>query len=219
MIVVELSKAMIVNQQFNALNKYESYRLGLLKKSLRGSFRQNVKSNMVDVAALFKDSASHSMHLISYIEKIFKSTIHIKTNQFHNLPPVSKLTNLVNKTSKDIIELVGLVTMVIDFMDSIPTPAGVDIAGEKNKQLKVTREDTAQPDQSKTEEIKSLVLESEINDTLESQGIGSSFSLTMVVYSEAEPEMKETKRLAALKETTDKSEKALKRMMQADRVA
>ncbi|GJU97024.1 hypothetical protein Tco_1326295 [Tanacetum coccineum] len=88
----------IVNKQFHALNKLECNRFAQLE---------------------------HQMHPIMYMEQMLHSTVKIPIDLLPGIVTAKNLTIMVNKTSADMNELVGLVSRILHFMESTPPPVNI----------------------------------------------------------------------------------------------
>ncbi|GKE42543.1 hypothetical protein Tco_1469827 [Tanacetum coccineum] len=71
---------------------------------------------------------------IMYMEQMLHSTVKIPIDLLPGIVTAKNLTIMVNKTSADMNELVGLVSWILHFMESTPPPVNIVAKGEKSAQ-------------------------------------------------------------------------------------
>nr|GEX37698.1 hypothetical protein [Tanacetum cinerariifolium] len=115
-----------INKQFNALNKLEAQRFSQLE--------------------LFYQESNEE--LCTYIETILDSTVKIPTDLLPESVIANNLTTMVNKTSIDMIELVGIISQIAHNMDTSPTPLSVAAKGDKSAQAEPSKAVKREPQTS-----------------------------------------------------------------------
>ncbi|GJZ48312.1 hypothetical protein Tco_0602144 [Tanacetum coccineum] len=78
---------------------------------------------MGEVVGLLRQTTTHQMQLISYLEQVLHSTVKVPDDLL--VVNAKNLMTKVNRTSADINELVGLVTKVVQLIESSPPPDSV----------------------------------------------------------------------------------------------
>nr|GEV82468.1 hypothetical protein [Tanacetum cinerariifolium] len=78
--------------------------------------------------------------LCNYIETILDSIIKIPIDYVPEIVTAKNLTTMVNQTSSDMIELVELISQLINNMDTSPPPLNVVAEGEKGAQVEESQE-------------------------------------------------------------------------------
>nr|GEW87396.1 hypothetical protein [Tanacetum cinerariifolium] len=97
-------------------------------------------TNVTSVYDLEPIHVPRMIDLCNYIETILDSIIKIPTDYVPEIVTAKNLTTMVNQTSSDMIELVELISQLINNMDTSPPPLNVVAEGEKGAKAKESQE-------------------------------------------------------------------------------
>ncbi|GJS92362.1 hypothetical protein Tco_0799330 [Tanacetum coccineum] len=206
-------------QALAAMKLFPSIPTSSSSSELRKTLHKNVRGKMCEDVDLHCQSVKHLMQLIKYIEQIMHSTVKIPTHLLPEIMISNNLSSIVNETSTDMTELVDMISHLVRNMDTSPPPLSVASEGEKlhkgNKRTSIA----LPSDDSKMKMIMPLMEQG--CSTLNFYVLKRFRTLDdpLLTIEEATQIMKEKKIFADIKPATKKSEKALKRLTPAQRMA